>query len=455
MNSRKPFPAMTIADSRYVDVFRAALRPALACALLLALPFAAQAEPVLLDRIAVIVDDDVVMDSDIARRMADVREQISTRGARQPPEDVLRKQVMDRLILESIQVQLATRMGARIDDDTLNGSIEGIARQNGITLRDFIARLGAEGIDYESFREEVRRDMLMKSVRQRRVGDRVRVTDADVEEFLRSADGRDLFSGSYRLAHILVAVPEGGDVPAVQAAATKAADLARQARDGADFADLAVRNSEAANALEGGDLGWRTGAQLPSLFATLVLDMKPGDIAGPLRSSSGFHLVKMIDRKLGEERVVQQAKVRHVLVKPSALRNSAEARTTAQHLLDRVVRRRGFRRRGQEKFRRSRQCAFRWRTGLGQPRADGGRVRRRHERDRRWCTFAGFRVAIRLAFPASAGASRPGHQRRIPQDAGTQCGLETQVRYRDGGLVARTAQRSLHRHQGNPLSTPP
>lgn len=337
MNSRKPFPAMTIADSRYVDVFRAALRPALACALLLALPFAAQAEPVLLDRIAVIVDDDVVMDSDIARRMADVREQISTRGARQPPEDVLRKQVMDRLILESIQVQLATRMGARIDDDTLNGSIEGIARQNGITLRDFIARLGAEGIDYESFREEVRRDMLMKSVRQRRVGDRVRVTDADVEEFLRSADGRDLFSGSYRLAHILVAVPEGGDVPAVQAAATKAADLARQARDGADFADLAVRNSEAANALEGGDLGWRTGAQLPSLFATLVLDMKPGDIAGPLRSSSGFHLVKMIDRKLGEERVVQQAKVRHVLVKPSALRNSAEARTTAQHLLDRVV----------------------------------------------------------------------------------------------------------------------
>jgi len=301
-----------------------------------ALAPAVRAEPVLLDRIAAIVDDDVVMDSDIERRMADIRAQIASRGARMPPEDVLRKQVLDRLILESIQVQMATRMGARIDDETLSGNIEGIARQNGMGLRDFVARLASEGVDYEAFRDEVRRDMLMKTLRQRRVGDRVRVTDADVDEFLRSSTGRDLFAGSFHIAHILVAVPEGADVPAVQAASTKVEALLKDARAGADFADLAVRNSDAANALEGGDLGWRTGAQLPSLFANVVHDMKPGDVAGPLRSASGFHIVKLIERKAGEERVVQQAKVRHVLVKPSTLRDRAEARTVAEGLLARV-----------------------------------------------------------------------------------------------------------------------
>ncbi len=307
----------------------------LALLALAALP--ARAEVQWLDRIAAIVDDDVVMESDLKARMADIEAQLVERKAPVPPSDVLRRQVLERLIVESIQIQLGNRMGIRIDDDTVTGAITGIARQNGLSLRDFVQRLDEEGVEYATFREQVRRDMIINRVRQRRVGDRVRMTDADVEEFLKSATAREMFAGSYRLAHILVAVPEGAAVEQVKAAEEKAQHLLAEARGGADFADLAVRNSDAANALEGGDLGWRDAAQLPTLFAGLAPTMKPGDIAGPLRSGSGFHLLKLVDRKGDAERVVQQAKARHVLVKPSAIRTAAEARELAQQLHDRVL----------------------------------------------------------------------------------------------------------------------
>lgn len=306
--------------------------------LVLALPLPAKAEVQWLDRIAVIVDDDVIMDSDVSERMSDVRQQLSERKAPIPPADVLRRQVLERLVLESIQVQLGTRMGIRIDDETLSSAIAGIAKQGGASLREFIEQLGQEGIDYATFREQVRRDMVMNRVRQRRVGDRIRITDADVAEFLRSATARNLFGDSYHIAHILVAVPETAGADEIKTAQDKVAKLLADARAGGDFADLAVRNSDAANALEGGDLGWRNSAQLPSLFAPVVAGMKPGDIADPLRSASGFHLIKLLERKSASERVVQQARVRHVLIKPSAIRSNGEARELAQQLHDRIAR---------------------------------------------------------------------------------------------------------------------
>lgn len=297
----------------------------------------ARAELEWLDRIAVIVDDDVIMESDVRARVADIRAQLAARGGAMPPEAVLRRQVTERLVLESIQAQLGARMGVRIDDETLNSAIAGIARQNNMDLRAFMDSLAAEGIAYAAFREEVRRDMATTRLRQRRVGERIRISDADVDEFLKSPAARDLFAASYRLAHILVAVPETATVEQVQAAETKARKLADEARAGADFSDLAVRHSEAANALEGGDLGWRNSAQLPSLFAGVAADMKPGDVVGPLRSASGFHLVKLLERKGDTQRIEQQARVRHVLAKPSAIRNAAETRELVRSLRERVL----------------------------------------------------------------------------------------------------------------------
>lgn len=305
------------------------------------IPAAASATPPAaiewLDRIAAIVNDDVVMESDISARLADVRIQMNERSITPPPPDILRKQILERLITENIQLQLGARMGIRIDDETLNGAIAGIAKQGSMTLRDFVARLSADGLDYGTFREQIRRDMIMTRVQQRRVGDRVRITDADINEFLKSPAARDMFSDSYRIAHILVAVPEVSGVEQVKAAEEKVAGLLAEARAGADFADLAARNSDAANALEGGDLGWRTSARLPSLFAGVVINMKPGDIAGPLRSGSGFHLVKMMERKSDAQRMVQQSKLRHVLIKLSAIRNSSEARELAKQLRERIA----------------------------------------------------------------------------------------------------------------------
>ncbi len=308
----------------------------LAFALALGTATPAHADIEWLDRIAAIVDDDVIMASDVAQRMADIQAQLAARKVNIPPDDVLRKQVLERLILESIQMQLGNRMGVRIDDDALNNAIAGIARQNGMSLREFADKLGTEGSDYALFRDQVRRDMVINRVRQRRVSDRVRITDSDVTDFLKSADARAMFYDSFRISHILVAVPQSASVEVVKAAEEKAQKLLAEAKAGADFADLAVRNSDAANALEGGDLGWRNGAQLPSLFAGIITPMKAGDIAGPLRSGSGFHIVKLVDRKGDADRVVQQSKVQHVLIKTSAIRTANEAKELAQQLLDRV-----------------------------------------------------------------------------------------------------------------------
>ncbi|MFP5439928.1 MAG: peptidylprolyl isomerase [Gammaproteobacteria bacterium] len=327
------FPDMKHASARCAEA--AFLWLLLSSALLLAVP--ARAELVLLDRIAVIVDNEVIMESDVRARLQEVQAQIAARGVAAPPVDDLRRQVVERLILESVQSQLGGRMGVRVDDETLNSALAGIARQNGLGLREFVEKLRSEGVDYAVFREQVRTDIVNNRVRQRRVGERVRITDADVEEFLRSAAARDLFATSYRLAHILVGLPEVATADEVAEAQKKAERLLAEARGGADFAELAVRNSDATNALEGGDLGWRSTAQLPSLFSSAVADMNPGDIAGPLRSASGFHVVKLVERKGDGQKIVQQARVRHVLVKPSAIRSPEEAREFVRTLRERVV----------------------------------------------------------------------------------------------------------------------
>lgn len=297
----------------------------------------AQAAPEPLDRIDTIVDDDVITASDVAARVAEVRRQIATRGAVMPPADVLERQVRERLILESVQLQLGKRMGIRIDDESLNAAIEGIARQNELSLTGFIDKLAGEGIEYAEFREQLRNDMVMNRVRQRRVNERVRVTEGDIDDFLASADGRELLASSIRLAHILVAVPETASGEEVAAAARKADELLARINAGEQFADVAVRHSEASNALEGGDLGWRNSAQLPPLFAAAVAGLEKGAVTGPVRSASGFHLVKVLDRKGDESHLVDQAKVRHILIRPSAIRNNSEARDLAAHLRDRIV----------------------------------------------------------------------------------------------------------------------
>ncbi len=299
---------------------------------------AAQAQMQPLDRIVAVVNDGVIMDSELNARVNDIAAQFRADNRPLPPQEVMREQVLDRMILERVQLQMAERAGIRVDDATLNQALEGIARQNNMSLQQFSERLRGEGYDWPQFREQIRNEMVISRLQQRSVASRIRVTDREVERFLQSETGKRMFQADFHLGHILVKVPGGASPDQVRAAKQKADDLVRRLRGGADFAETAVAESDGPEALEGGDLGWREAAQWPSLFADAAIDMQKGDISEPLRSGAGFHILKMIDRRGGAgERLVTQYKVRHVLVRPDTLTTEAQARQEIDRLRAQVA----------------------------------------------------------------------------------------------------------------------
>ena len=298
---------------------------------------AAQADMQPLDRIVAVVNDGVIMDSELDARVNDIAAQFRADNRPLPPLDVMREQVLDRMILERVQLQMAERGGIRVDDTALNQALEGIARQNNMTLPQFSERLRGEGYDWSQFREQIRNEMVISRLQQRSVASRIRVTDREVERFLQSETGKRMFQADFHLGHILVKVPGGATPEQVRAAKQKADDLVGRLRGGADFAETAVAESDGPEALEGGDLGWREAAQWPSLFADAAIDMQKGDISEPLRSGAGFHILKMIDRRGGGERLVTQYKVRHVLVRPDTLTTEEQARQEIDRLHDQVA----------------------------------------------------------------------------------------------------------------------
>ncbi|MBM7335077.1 peptidylprolyl isomerase [Alloalcanivorax marinus] len=298
---------------------------------------AAQADMQPLDRIVAVVNDGVIMDSELDARVNDIAAQFRADNRPLPPLDVMREQVLDRMILERVQLQMAERGGIRVDDAALNQALEGIARQNNMTLPQFSERLRGEGYDWSQFREQIRNEMVISRLQQRSVASRIRVTDREVERFLQSETGKRMFQADFHLGHILVKVPGGATPEQVRAAKQKADDLVSRLRGGADFAETAVAESDGPEALEGGDLGWREAAQWPSLFADAAIDMQKGDISEPLRSGAGFHILKMIDRRGGGERLVTQYKVRHVLVRPDTLTTEEQARQEIDRLHDQVA----------------------------------------------------------------------------------------------------------------------
>ncbi|HAR59779.1 MAG TPA: molecular chaperone SurA, partial [Alcanivorax sp.] len=251
----------------------------------------------MLDRIVAVVNDGVIMESELQERVDEIAAQFRGDNRPLPPREVLREQVLDRVILERLQLQMAERAGIRVDDGALNQALSGIARQNNMTLQQFADALRGDGYDWSRFREQVRNEMVVSRLQQRSVASRVRVTDREVQRFLESETGRQMFQADFHLGHILVKVPGNASPEQVSAAQEEAEALVRRLRDGADFAETAVSESDGPEALEGGDLGWREAAQWPSLFADAAIDMNKGDISEPLRSGAGFHILKMIDRR--------------------------------------------------------------------------------------------------------------------------------------------------------------
>ena len=316
------------------------LRPLLVGALLLGnatLVASASAEVRPLDRIVAIVDHDVIMQSQLDQRLREVEQTIEKRGAEMPPRDVMQQQVLERLITENLQLQIGERSGIRISDEELNQAMATIAQRNNMSLDQFRAALERDGLSLDTAREQIRREMVISRVRQRRIGERIQVSKQEVENFLASDLGKMQLSEEYRLANILIPVPESADSTAIQAAEKIARDTYEQLQNGADFAKLAVSRSASENALEGGDMGWRKAAQLPPPFDTEVSTMNVGDFTQPVRTPPGFILLKVLDKRGGDNQVREEVHVRHILIKPSQIRSDEESRRLVQRLRDRIL----------------------------------------------------------------------------------------------------------------------
>ncbi|NMT62414.1 peptidylprolyl isomerase [Marinobacter orientalis] len=285
-----------------------------------------QAERKLLDQVVAVVNDDVVLQSELEARINTIVGRLRAQGTGLPPQDVLEERVLEQLITESIQLQMAERAGMRISDNELNETMASIARRNNMTLEQFEQQLAQEGVTYREAREQIRNEMITSRVQQRQVGNRVRVTDREVENYLEATAGDGRSNAEYELAHILVEVDDFNDEEEVAEARNKIERLRKEIRDGRDFREVAVAESDASNALEGGDMGWRAENRLPSLIADVVPDLEPGTVSPVLQNSSGFHLVMVMDRRGGEKaQVIEQSKVRHILVRTSETVSESQA----------------------------------------------------------------------------------------------------------------------------------
>ncbi len=291
---------------------------------------AAQAETQWLDRVIAIVDENIILASELEERYTTVQQNIARSGQQGPPEEQLRKEILDLLILESIQLQMADRVGLRIDDEQLNDAVARVAAKNNMTLEQFRRALLDSGASYREVREQIRREMLLQRVQMGNVNQRIQVTDQEVSNFLNSEEGRARTSPEYHLAHLLLPVASDASEADREFARQQASKLAAKLEAGADYNTLAQGDVNAS------DLGWRRETDLPSLFASVAPKMQDGDVSAPLQSASGFHLIQLLESR-GLNEMVAQTRARHILLKPSAIRSEAQTLALAKELRQRVL----------------------------------------------------------------------------------------------------------------------
>jgi peptidyl-prolyl cis-trans isomerase SurA len=311
------------------------VRPLLLGALFLSTAAQAQVQPI--NRVVAIVDNDVVMQSQLDARLREVQQTITQRGAALPPTDVLSQQVLERLIIENIQLQIAERSGIRITDEELNQAIGTIAQRNGMSIDQFRAALAKDGLSYTEARDQVRREMIISRVRQRRVAERIQVTDQEVQNFLASDLGKMQLTEEFRLANILIPVTDGASPQDIQAADRQARELYQQLQQGADFAQLAIARSASETALEGGEMGWRKAGQLPPPFDAMITALSVGQVTEPMRTPGGFIMIKLLEKRGSGSQVRDEVNVRHILIKPSEIRSEDETKRLVERLHQRIL----------------------------------------------------------------------------------------------------------------------
>ncbi|MCK9619813.1 MAG: peptidylprolyl isomerase [Methylobacter sp.] len=290
-----------------------------------------------LDTIIAVVEEDVILERELQKEVAAIEQRIQQSNAAVPPIYVLRKQVLEKMIVDKLQRQLAEKAGINVNEEMLNSSAADIARRNNMDLEQFRSELESQGISYQSFLDNIRNEIVINQLRGREIGGRVKVTDREVEHYMETQDKIGEESTQYHLGHILIAVKEGASSTEIQKAMGKADDLVRKLREGQDFTQTAISDSDDANALKGGDLGWRTMSAMPTLFINVIAQMRQGDVSDPIRSPSGFHIIKMLELKGTDNHMIVKTKVRHILVKTNELVDDAEAKKRLYALKARIA----------------------------------------------------------------------------------------------------------------------
>ncbi|HHW64880.1 MAG TPA: molecular chaperone SurA, partial [Rhodocyclaceae bacterium] len=305
----------------------------------LALPVHAAPRAVEVDRIVAVVNSEVITSLQLRARIEQAKRQLARQGVELPPDDVLQRQLLERLIVERAQVQLAQETSLRVDDATLERAIERIAGNNKLSVEQLREALEKDGIAWNRFRDEIRTEILITRLREREVDSRVVVTDAEIDNFI--ANNPDAFSGQeFSVAHILLRTPEGATPQQVEAVARRAEQVLARLRSGEDFARVAAEVSDAPDGLQGGSLGWRPLDRLPALFADAVRRMQPGETSPVLRSAAGLHIVRLVERRGGGGEAVQQleqTRARHILIKTSEVLSDADAEARLLAIRERVV----------------------------------------------------------------------------------------------------------------------
>jgi peptidyl-prolyl cis-trans isomerase SurA len=293
---------------------------------------------VLLDRIAAIVNDGVVLTSELDEQTDAVIQRLREQNTELPPRNVLRRQILERLVVEEIQAQRADRLGIQVSDEMLNVALDDVAKRNNIGFADLPQALSKQGIDYRTFRDEIRRQMTLQLLRQRDVVGRINISPRELEQFMARQQNAPDQNAEYNVSHILISVPVTASPEQIEARGARAQEVYTKAKAGEDFAQLAVAYSDSSTNIEGGALGWRRGAQLPSIVSERVAKMKAGDVSEPIRTPSGYHLFRLNEIRGGvQQSVVSQVHARHILLRTNELEDDQTVEQKLANIRERVL----------------------------------------------------------------------------------------------------------------------
>ena len=290
-----------------------------------------------LDKIIVIVDNNIITQIELDDRVKLISQQLEQQGSRLPPLATLRKQVLERLIVEKLQLEMANKTGIRVNDEMVNKVVANIARENRLTMEQFRAVLKRDGFEFSDFRENIRREVTISRLRKMRVENKVNISEQEIDNYLNQTLKDQSAGDEYHLNHILIATPEAANPQQIEDAKVKAEQIFAELEKGDDFNQKAIAVSNDELALKGGDLGWRKTAQLPTLFISVVAKMNINEIKGPLRSASGFHIIKLIEKRSNSQKhIINQTMARHILISPTQVLSKNDARRRLEEIRQRI-----------------------------------------------------------------------------------------------------------------------